>query len=242
MKTLKERRTIRKYSSKKVSDELLNALLADSFRASNTGNMQTYSVIVTRSAEQKKKLSPLHFSQPMIMEAPVVLTFCADFRRFSRWCEENGAVPGYDNMLSLISASTDALLVAQTFALAAEAIGLGLCYLGTVNYNTQGIIDVLKLPKLVFPVATITLGWPAEEPAQTDRLDPQGLIHQETYKEVDVKKLYAPKEALPEMQAFVKENNKPSLAHVFTEVRYTKANNEHFSADLLQAMKNQGFL
>lgn len=242
MNTLKTRRSIRKYSNKEVSDELLNSLLTDAFRASNTGNMQAYSVIVTRSAEQKEKLSPLHFNQPCLKSAPVVLTFCADFRRFSRWCKESGAEPGYNNYLSFYSATIDSMLVAQTFAVAAEEAGLGLCYLGTTNYTADGIIDALELPQLVFPVTTITVGWPDEAPAQTDRLDPQGIIHQETYKDVDIKPLYAPKEALPEMQAFVKENGKPSLAHVFTDVRYTKASNEFFSDALLKAIKRQGFI
>ncbi|MBQ2065121.1 MAG: nitroreductase family protein [Paludibacteraceae bacterium] len=240
--SLKTRRTIRKYSDKEVNDTLLNSLLADAFRASNNGNMQTYSVVVTRSPEKKEKLAPLHFNQPCFKNAPVVLTFCADFRRFSQWCEASGAVPGYNNFLSFFSAATDALLVAQTFAVAAEDAGLGLCYLGTTNYNADGIIDALELPQLVFPITTITLGWPAETPAQPDRLDPQGLIHQETYKDVDVKALYAPKEALPEMQAFVKENGTKSLAHIFTDIRYTKPNNEFFSDALLKAIKRQGFM
>ena len=100
----------------------------------------------------------------------------------------------------------------------------------------------MELPQLVFPITTITLGWPAETPAQPDRLDPSGLIHQETYKDVDVKALYAPKEALPEMQAFVKENGTKSLAHIFTDIRYTKPNNEFFSEALLKAIKRQGFI
>lgn len=242
MDSLRNRKSIRKYSNKEVSEELLNSLLTDAFRASNTGNMQTYSVIVTRSEQQKEKLLPFHFNQPSIKTAPVVLTFCVDFRRFSRWCVESGAEPGYNNFLSFYSATIDSMLAAQTFAVAAEDAGLGLCFFGTTNYNAEGIIDALELPELVFPVTTVTVGWPAENPSQSDRLDPLGLIHQETYKDVDVKALYATKEALPEMQAFVKENGKPSLAHVFTDVRYTKANNEFFSDALLKAIKRQGFV
>ena len=100
--TVKNRRTIRKYLPKDINPSLLNDLLETSFRASTMGGMQLYSVIVTRDAEMKEKLSPAHFNQPMVKNAPVVLTFCADFRRFSKWCEQRKAVPGYDNLMSFM--------------------------------------------------------------------------------------------------------------------------------------------
>ena len=118
--TVKNRRTIRKYLSKDITPNLLNDLLEASFRASTMGGMQLYSVVVTRDAEMKEKLSPAHFNQSMVKSAPVVLTFCADFRRFSKWCEQRKAVPGYDNLMSFMNASMDTLLVAQTFCTLAE--------------------------------------------------------------------------------------------------------------------------
>ena len=100
--TVKNRRTIRKYLQKDISSDLLNDLLETSSRASTMGGMQLYSVVITRNAEMKEKLSPAHFNQPMVKGAPVVLTFCADFRRFSKWCEQRNAVPGYDNLMSFM--------------------------------------------------------------------------------------------------------------------------------------------
>jgi nitroreductase len=236
------RTSIRKYTDQPLSDTLLNDLLEKSFRASNTGNMQTYSVIVTRSEEKKKALAPFHFNQPMICGAPVVLTFCADFYRFSEWCKARNAEPCYNNFLSFISATIDATIVAQTFAMLAEEAGLGICYLGTTNYMAAEISQVLELPELVVPITTITVGYPAETPAPTDRLPASGLIHQETYKEVDIDALYAEKEALPAMQQFVKDNNKETLAQVFTDIRYNKTNNEAFSKRLWQALQQAGFV
>ena len=163
MKTINTRRSIRKYSDKEVSEELLSRLLTEAARTQTMGNMQLYSVVVTRSDEMKAKLAPAHFNQPMVTQAPVVLTICADFNRASTWCRCRKAEPGYDNFLSFINAASDALLYTQTFCNLAEEEGLGLCYLGTTVYMPQMIIDVLGLPKLVMPVATITLGWPDEK-------------------------------------------------------------------------------
>lgn len=242
---LPDRRTIRKYTSKPVNDELLKGLLTVACRASTTGNMQVYSIIITRNEEMKRELAPLHFNQKMIVEAPVVLTFCADFNRFNLWCRLRNAEPGYNNFLSFITAAIDALLVAQTFCIAAESQSLGICYIGTTTYMAHKIVEVLKLPKGVVPVTTVTLGWPAEKPEQTDRLPLEAIIHEETYNDYtseSIVRYYKEKEERKDSQQFVKENNKETLAQVFTDVRYKKADNIHFSRTLLQVLKDQGFM
>ena len=120
MEILKQRRTIRKYQQKDISSDLLNDLLDSAFRASTVGNMQVYSVIVTRDAERKARLAPAHVNQPMVQAAPVVLTFCIDLRRFTKWCEQRKATPGYNNLEWFVTGSVDALLAAQNFCVAAE--------------------------------------------------------------------------------------------------------------------------
>jgi len=243
--TLLSRRTIRKYSAKPVEDKLLKEILLKGCRASTTGNMQVYSIIITRDESKKNELAPFHFNQRMITEAPVVLTFCADFNRFNKWCFERKADPGYDNFLSFFTAAIDALLVAQTVCIAAEAEGLGICYLGTTTYMANKIIEALKLPKGVVPVTTVTLGWPGENPEQPDRIPLEALVHYETYKDYtvgDIDCFYREKEERPDSKQFVKENNKETLAQVFTDVRYKKADNVHFSNMLLQVLKDQGFM
>lgn len=242
---LHNRRSIRKYKATPVSDTLLKQLLEVAARSSNTGNMQTYSVIVTRDEKQKEKLSPAHFNQPMVKQAPVVLTFCADYNRFSEWCKCRQAEPGYDNFQSFVAAAIDAIVWAQTFAVAAEREGLGICYLGTTTYNAHQIIEALQLPRLVVPVVTLTLGYPDEMPDLQDRLPIEAILHDELYheaNEADIDKWYAEKESLPAMKNFVKENQKETLAQVFTDVRYTKKNNEYFSEVFLEVLKKQGFL
>ena len=244
MKTIHTRRTIRKYQNREVPNELLNQLLASAMRTQTMGNLQLYSVVVTRSQEMKQRLAPAHFNQPMVTQAPVVLTFCADFRRTTTWCDNRHADPGYDNFLSFINAATDALLYCQTFCNLAEEAGLGLCYLGTTVYMPQLIIDTLQLPRLVMPVATITLGWPDEQPPLTDRLPLAAIVHEEIYHDytpADIDAHYTAKEQLPENQEFVRINNKETLAQVFTDCRYTRKDNEALSAGLLEALRKQGF-
>jgi nitroreductase len=242
---LLDRRTIREYSSEPVDDKLLNELLVMGCRASTTGNMQVYSIIITRDKQKKMDLAPLHFNQKMITGAPVVLTFCADFNRFNKWCLMRKAEPGYDNFLSFMTGAIDALLVAQTVCIAAESKGLGICYLGTTTYNAHKIIELLKLPKGVVPVTTVTLGWPNEKPEQVDRLSLEAVIHKEIYREYsgeDIEKYYREKEGRKDSQQFVNENNKETLAQVFTDIRYKKADNVYFSNILLQVLKDQGFM
>lgn len=245
LKFLNNRRTIRKYKEQDVDNSLIERLLEAAGRASTTGNMQLYSVVVTKDEAKKAELAPTHFNQPTFKNAPVVLTFCADYNRFNKWCVENKAVPGYDNFLSFLTAAIDTLLVAQTFCIAAESEGLGICYLGTTTYNADKISDILNLPDYVVPVTTITLGYPAETPELTDRIKVGGWVHYEEYKDydsADIKRVFGYKDEMEENRKFIKENGKKTLAQVFTDVRYKKADNEFFSEAFINLLKKKGFL
>lgn len=245
MKNLNLRRSIRRYSQRPVEDSLLNGLLDEALRTQTMGNLQLYSVVVTRSEALKQQLAPAHFNQPMVTQAPVVLTICADFNRTSQWARCRQADPGYDNFLSFINAATDALLYTQTLCCLMDEQGLGYCFLGTTVYQPQLIIDVLKLPRLVMPVATLTVGWPDEEPLLSDRLPLKAVVHTETYHDytpADIDEYYVPKEQLAENVHFVELNHKQTLAQVFTDLRYTRKDNEALSATFLQTLRRQGFM
>ena len=245
MKNLSTRRNIRNYSLRDVSEELLNRLLTEASRTQTMGNLQLYSVVVTRDARMKQRLAPAHFNQPMVTSAPVVLTICADFNRTSTWARCRKAEPGYDNFLSYINAATDALLYTQTLCNLMDEEGLGYCYLGTTVYQPQQIIDILELPRLVMPVATLTVGWPDENPQLSDRLPLESFVHQETYTDYldqDIDTYYYNKEQLEENQYFVRINKKETLAQVFTDIRYTRKDNEAMSQGLIDTLRRQGFL
>ena len=244
METVNRHVTIRKFKTKEIEERLLNSIIYSGTKASTTGNMQLYSVVVSQEIKQREKLLPLHFNQPVAKSAPVLLTFIADFNRFSKWCTVNNAQPGYNNFLSFYTASIDALLAAQNVCIAAENSDLGICYLGTTIYNAPEIIKVLELPQLTFPVTTIAIGYPDEKPSLTDRIPLNGIIHSEKYSDYsnkDIKQLYAAKEELESSKKFVAENGLESLAQVYTDVRYKRADNEFFSAKMLETIKKQGF-
>lgn len=242
---IKTRRSIRKYAKKDVTEEMITRLLSTAEHTQTMGNLQLYSVMETREGRMKEALSAAHFSQPMVCEAPVVLTFCADFRRTTVWAENRSAEPGYNNLLSFINGMTDALLYCQTFCNLAEEEGLGLCFLGTTIYQPKEIIRILRLPRLVMPVATITVGWPDEHPNVSDRLPLEAILHHETFNDYTpeaIDRFYEMKEQLPENRHFVEINHKQTLAQVFTDIRYTKKDNEALSEGFIEALRQQGFL
>lgn len=245
LNTILEHKTIRKYKADTVSDDVLHRILEAGFRASTTGNMQVYSIIVSREEKMRKRLWELHFKQDMVLQAPVILTFCADFNRFNKWCRQRKAEPGYDNFLSFFTAAIDALLAAQNCAIAAESLGLGICYLGTTTYMAEKIGEVLNCPEGVVPVTTLVLGYPDENPERADRLPSYGVIHKETYNDYsqkDIHEIFSGKEALPQTAELLKINELETLAQIFTQKRYTKKDNVYFSKQYLKVIRDKGFM
>lgn len=245
IQTILNHRSIRKYMDRDIPEEILNKILEAGSAASTTGNMQVYSMIVSKSKELHKQLWEAHFKQDMVLEAPVHITFCADFNRFNQWCRQRTADPGYDNFLSFFTASIDALLAAQNVALATETFGLGVCYLGTATYMADRIIEILELPDGVVPVAAMVLGYPAEAPPLTGRLPQRAVVHQEKYQSFspeDIDSIYAEREASELTRDLLEENNKETLAQVFTDNRYTRKDNIHFSKQFLEVIRRQGFM
>ncbi len=242
--TIFQHRSIRKYKSDAIPEEVLDRVLQAGSRASTTGNMQVYSMVVTQDQEIRKQLWESHFKQGMVLQAPVHITFSADFNRFNKWCRQRKAEPGYDNFLSFYTASIDALLASQNVVLEAEANGLGACYLGTATYMADRIIDILELPEDVVPVAAIVLGYPDETPDLTERLPMRAVVHKDKYQdysEEDINTIYKEREASELSATLLEENNKETLAQVFTDNRYTKKDNIHFSKQFLEVIRKQGF-
>ncbi len=245
MDTIFNHRSIRKYKNNSIEQKVLEKILLAGTRASNTGNMQVYSMVVTQNKNIRKQLWEVHFKQNMVLEAPVHITFCADINRFEKWCKQRNAKPGYNNFLWLYNATIDAVLASQNVSIEAEKHGLGICYLGTTTYMADKIIDILNLPKGVIPVTSIVLGYPDETPELTDRLPLEGVVHYEKYNDYsakDIDRIFNEKENLQLTKELIEENQTENLAQIFTDKRYKKDDNIHFSKIFLETLKNQGFM
>ncbi|MDO4759127.1 MAG: nitroreductase family protein [Rikenellaceae bacterium] len=245
LNTLLKHRSIRKFKSQEIPEEKLREMLEAAMRASTCGNMQLYSLVVTRDKAVREQLLPCHFGQQMVVEAPCVVTVCADVHRFSMWCKQRDAEPAYDNFAWFLTATIDAMLAAQNLVVAAEAQGLGICYLGTTIYTAGDIVNVLKLPKGVIPVTTIVVGYPDEKPELTDRLPMEGIVHFERYNdytEAEIDELWAEREESELTKRLLKENGLPNLARIFTDRRYVKADNLAVTKSYLALLAKQGFM
>jgi nitroreductase len=244
MDNIFKHKSIRQFSDRLPDKNLINKLLEAAVRASNTGNMQVYSIVVTTDEELRKKLAECHFNQPA-SKAPLHVTFCVDINRFSKWCRLRDAEPGYDNFLWFVSGATDALLASQNFSLEAEHNGLGICYLGTCLYNARKIGEILNLPKGVIPVASVVAGYPDVNPQLTDRLPLEAVVHYETYHDYtadDINRLWAERENSDETKQLLEINQLPNLAQIFTQKRYTQKDNIAISENLISLLKEHGFL
>lgn len=250
---LHRHRSIRAYRPDPVPEDLLEEVLRAGVRASSSGNMQAYSVVVTRDPALRARLFEPHMNQAMVVEAPVLLTFCADFRRMRRWLALRDAPDNFDNFMSFMIAAIDAVLVSQNVAIAAEAAGLGLCYMGSTLANCDRIGEVLDLPPGVVPVVGFSLGYPAEDPPPRDRLPLDTLVHHETYRDptdAEIEAAYATRErtgwerytADPERAAAVAAAGAENLAQIYTKAKYTRDSHIEFSETVLGYLARQGFL
>lgn len=246
-------RSIRKYKPDSIPEVLLQEILQAGIRTSSSGNMQSYSIVVTRDQQLREKLLEPHMGQKMVVEAPVFLTFCADFNRMRRWLKLNQAADNFDNFFSFLIGAIDAILVSQTVALAAESRGLGLCYLGSTLANADEISKILGLPKNVVPVTGFSLGYPDEQPDLRDRLPFSGLVHWDTYKDytdLDIQEIYNVRD-IKGWQRYMKskwlrdqvdEKGVENLAQLYTGVKYTRTSHQDFSRKLLIYLADQEFM
>lgn len=241
---LKSHRTIRKYTDRPIDPKVMSDILECGCRASNTGNMQIYSIVVTQEYEARMQLAKQHFGQGST--APAYLTICVDVNRYHHWCRLNGCQDEpYNNLLWLMSGTVDASLCAQNICVAAEAYGLGICYLGTVMYNTKAIAEILQLPKGVVPVITISMGYPAEEQHLSERLPLDGVVHYEQYHQYsddEIRDIHRVREEFPFNQEMVRQNEVENLAKLFTCKRYPKNVNLAVSQSLMQYFEEADML
>ncbi len=173
--------SVRAYRPDPVPAETVEAIIAAAQCTSTSSNLQAYSVVAVTDAATRGRLAELCGKQAHVSQAPVFLAWCADLARLERACELRGytQVSGYAE--NFVIAAVDAVIAAQTAALAAESLGLGICYIGGIRSNPAQVIELLNLPRLTFPVTGMTLGWPAVEPPIRPRLPLSAVLHWERY-------------------------------------------------------------
>jgi nitroreductase len=237
-------RSIRKYKNTPVEEDQLLRILAAAIRASSSGNMQAYSIIVTTDPALKQELYRPHFEQNMVLDAPVLLTFCADFRRMREWLSASEAPMNFDNYMSFMIAAIDAVLASQNAALAAEAEGLGICYMGTTLASCDEIGAILKCPSQVVPVVGFSLGYPDEDPSPRDRLPLEAIVPEEIVGHYRFKETAGMARYLenPELRGLVQSSGARNLAQVYTRVKYSRESHLKYSKTVLSYLERQGFM
>ncbi len=239
--TMMQHRSIRQFTSEAVDEALQKEILDCGLRASNTGNMQLYSIITTSQEPLRSELCKLHFGQ--CSTAPLWLTICTDVRRYHHYCRVNQCDEPYGNFLWFASALVDASLCAQNICVAAESRGLGFCFLGTVMYNTEQIASLLQCPEGVVPVIAIAMGHPAEESRMSERLGQDAVVHSEVYHDPtddDIVRTHAVRDNDPFNREMVRQNGTRNYCEIFTTKRYPRQQNEAISHDLLDFLRRHG--
>ncbi len=183
--------SVRNFKPEAVPPALIETIVAAGQRAATSSNLQLYSVVAVTDAATRQRLSTLCGDQEQIREAPVFLAWCADRRRLERACELRGYTQDNEYLESFLVAAVDVALLMQNAALAAESLGLGMCYIGAIRNNPQAVIDLLHLPPLVFPISGMTLGWPNAQPPLRPRLPLPAVLHWERYDDSALEPLLA---------------------------------------------------
>ncbi|HWD41704.1 MAG TPA: nitroreductase family protein [Fimbriimonas sp.] len=252
---LQKHRSIRRYKPDSIDPELIERVCADALAgASTSGNLNCVTMVLTRDPDRKRRLYELHFEQPMVLEAPLVMTFCADWFRTREWLRLRGARDNFNNLLGYHVAAFDAIILAQNVCLGFEANGLGICYMGTTLSSMTEIARFLELPDTCVPVTTIVVGYPAEEPSQRDRLPVGTFLHDEVYRPLtcdEIETVYEQREvrgwqrymSIPELKALIEERGIQSLAQFYTsEVKYDPETFREDSERLRVLLEDKHFL
>jgi nitroreductase len=173
--------SVRHFKADPLPSSMVEIIISAAQCASTSSNLQAYSVVALTDLATRKKISELCGNQAHILEAPVFLAWCADLARLDLVCKLRGYTQVVEYTENFLIAAVDTSLAAQNAALAAESLGLGICYIGSIRNNSTEIIELLKLPKHTFPITGMTLGWPEKPHNTKPRLPLRSILHWESY-------------------------------------------------------------
>jgi nitroreductase len=181
IEVLRHRVSVRKFTDRPVDDAHVRAILEAAFRAPTSSNIQSYSVLVVRDPAILKALQPIAGGQPHVAVAPVFLAFCVDIGRIEAAMRLNGHDFDENNFEVGLVSAVDAALVGMSAYLAADSLGIKGVMIGAVRNDAAATARILKLPRRVYCLFGMCLGWPAEAPPQKPRMAYEAMVHYDTY-------------------------------------------------------------
>jgi FMN reductase (NADPH) len=181
IKQIHRHASVRKYKTDPLPKEMIETIVNAGQLASSSSNFQAYSAIAVSDDRLKGRLYELCGHQSHILEAPVFIAWCADLSRLDRVAQKRGYQQVTRYLESFLVATVDVALFMQNATLAAESLGLGICYIGAIRNNPDQVVELLALPQLVFPISGMTIGWPAVDPRQRPRLPTSTVLHWDGY-------------------------------------------------------------
>lgn len=192
IKQLVERKSVRVFEDREISEEDKDIILAAAANAPTAGNQQLYTILDITDQKIKNRLVDTCDGQPFIATAKMVLIFLADCKKWYDAFTFAGCEPRKAGVGDLLLAVSDANIAAQNAVTAAESLGIGSCYIGDIMENYEEQRELLSLPKYVFPAAMLVFGYPTEQ--QKNRVKPERaamkhIVHQNGYREMDSKEL-----------------------------------------------------
>ena len=185
IETILSHRTVRDYEDRPLSKEQIETIVKCAQRASTSSYMQAYSIIGVTDPEKKVRLAKVA-NQKHVARCGHLFIFCADLYRHQILgeMEQKDVIPSIESTEKFMVAAIDAALAAQNAAIAAEAMGLGICYIGGLRNDLETVCEILEIPERVVPLFGMTVGYPAKINEQKPRL-PLEHVYQENRYSVD---------------------------------------------------------
>lgn len=194
MKLLMERKSVRQFVQEPMPREDVEAILNAAVQAPSAGNMTLWTIINVTDPEKKLALSKSCDNQPFIATAPLVLVFCADYRR---WFElfktlELGEALRTPGEGDLMLAMADTIIAAHATVVAADSLGYGSCYIGDIIEHCDTQREILGLPEYVKPVCMAVYGKPTAfqmERKKPARFALEDVVHENAYRKQDAQEM-----------------------------------------------------
>jgi FMN reductase (NADPH) len=183
--TILYHRSIRHFKDKQLSNEQIKTIVACAQAASTSSFIQAYSIIGIKDKDKKRKLAEIAGNQEYVAENGHLFVFCADLSRHELIgeMERKDVLPSIESTEKFMVALIDAALAAQNAAIAAESMGLGICYIGGIRNNLEAVKELLKTPDRVIPLFGMTVGYPEKINDQKPRLPLEHVYHEEEYEQ-----------------------------------------------------------